>query len=31
MPKVLIADALSPQAVAVFKDRGIETETRTGL
>jgi D-3-phosphoglycerate dehydrogenase / 2-oxoglutarate reductase len=31
MPKVLIADALSPQAVAVFKGRGIETVTRTGL
>jgi D-3-phosphoglycerate dehydrogenase / 2-oxoglutarate reductase len=31
MPKVLIADALSPQAVAAFKRRGIETVTRTGL
>jgi D-3-phosphoglycerate dehydrogenase len=31
MPKVLIADALSPQAVAVFKDRGIETVTKTGM
>jgi len=31
MPKVLIADALSAQAVAVFKDRGVETVTKTGL
>jgi D-3-phosphoglycerate dehydrogenase len=31
MPKVLIADALSSQAVAVFKDRGIETVVKTGL
>src|SRR5262245_57908522 len=31
MPKVLIADNLSPRAVAVFKDRGIETDVKTGL
>ena len=31
MPKVLIADSLSPDAVKVFKDRGIEAEVKTGL
>src|SRR3984957_8487500 len=31
MPKVLIADELSPRAVAVFAERGIEAVTRTGL
>ncbi|MEJ0010081.1 MAG: hypothetical protein WDN72_05940 [Alphaproteobacteria bacterium] len=31
MPKVLIADKLSPQAVAIFKDRGVEADTKTGL
>ena len=31
MPKVLIADSLSPAAVEIFKNRGIETETRIGL
>ncbi len=31
MPKVLIADALSPRAVAVFAERGIATDFRTGL
>jgi D-3-phosphoglycerate dehydrogenase / 2-oxoglutarate reductase len=31
MPKVLIADSLSPQAVAVFKERGIETVVKPGL
>ncbi|MBI3709547.1 MAG: phosphoglycerate dehydrogenase, partial [Proteobacteria bacterium] len=31
MPKVLIADNLSPRAVAIFKERGISCETRTGL
>ena len=30
-PRVLIADKLSPTAVQVFKDRGIETEVKTGL
>jgi D-3-phosphoglycerate dehydrogenase len=30
-PKVLIADALSPAALAIFKERGIEAEARTGL
>jgi D-3-phosphoglycerate dehydrogenase / 2-oxoglutarate reductase len=31
MPKVLIADQLSPAAVAIFKERGVEAETKTGL
>src|SRR5256885_1537443 len=29
--RVLIADSLSPTAVQIFKDRGIETEGKTGL
>jgi D-3-phosphoglycerate dehydrogenase len=31
MPKVLIADELSPRAVAGLAERGMEAETRTGL
>ena len=31
MPKVLISDKLSPAAVAIFKERGIETDVKTGL
>jgi D-3-phosphoglycerate dehydrogenase / 2-oxoglutarate reductase len=31
MPKVLISDSLSPAAVAIFKDRGIECDVKTGL
>jgi D-3-phosphoglycerate dehydrogenase / 2-oxoglutarate reductase len=31
MPKVLIADELSPRAVAVFAERGIEAEIAIGL
>jgi len=31
MPKVLIADALSDRAAAIFAERGIEVETRIGL
>src|SRR5882672_9659299 len=31
MPKVLIADNLSPRAVAIFKERGIECDMKTGL
>ncbi len=31
MPKVLISDKLSPQAVEVFKSRGVEVEQKTGL
>lgn len=31
MPKVLISDALSPAAVAIFKDRGLEVDQKVGL
>jgi D-3-phosphoglycerate dehydrogenase len=31
MPKVLISDSLSPAAVAIFKERGVEAEMKTGL
>ncbi len=31
MPKVLISDKLSPAAVQIFKDRGIETDVKTNL
>lgn len=31
MPKVLIADELSPAALAVFRDRGIAAEVHAGL
>ena len=31
MPRVLIADKLSPAAVRIFEERGLQTETRTGL
>lgn len=31
MPKVLISDKLSPAAVAIFQQRGIETDVKTGL
>ena len=31
MPKVLIADKLSPAAVGIFKMRGIEADVKTGL
>jgi D-3-phosphoglycerate dehydrogenase len=31
MVKVLIADKLSPAALAIFKERGIEAEVKTGL
>ena len=30
-PRVLIADKLSPAAVAIFNDRGIETDVKAGL
>jgi D-3-phosphoglycerate dehydrogenase / 2-oxoglutarate reductase len=30
-PRVLIADKLSPTAVQIFKDRGIDTDVKTGL
>ena len=31
MPKVLIADQLSPAAVAIFKERGVEADVKPGL
>jgi len=31
MPKVLISDSLSPAAVDIFRQRGIEVDVRTGL
>jgi D-3-phosphoglycerate dehydrogenase len=31
MPKVLISDSLSPAAVAIFKERGVEADVKTGL
>jgi D-3-phosphoglycerate dehydrogenase len=30
-PRVLIADKLSPAAVAIFRERGIEADVKTGL
>ena len=31
MPRVLIADKLSPAAVRIFEERGIQVDTKTGL
>lgn len=31
MPKVLIADKLSPQAIDVFKQKGVDADVKTGL
>ncbi len=31
MPKVLIADALSPRAVEIFRERGIEADVKVGF
>ncbi len=31
MPKVLISDKLSPEAVAIFRDRGVDVDVRPGL
>jgi D-3-phosphoglycerate dehydrogenase len=31
MPRVLIADELSPAAVQIFRERGVEADLRTGL
>src|SRR6185503_782653 len=31
MPSVLIADALSPAALAIFRERGIEADVKIGL
>ena len=30
-PRVLISDALSPAAVAIFKDRGVDVDVKPGL
>ena len=30
-PKVLISDKLSPAAVQIFKDRGVDVDVKTGL
>ncbi len=31
MPKVLIADELSPRAVEIFRERGVEADVAIGL
>ncbi|MFM2044220.1 MAG: D-3-phosphoglycerate dehydrogenase [Pseudomonadota bacterium] len=31
MPKVLISDKLSPAAIEIFKERGVEVDVKTGL
>ena len=31
MPRVLIADELSPRALAIFRERGVEADVNTGL
>ena len=31
MPKVLISDQLSPAAVQIFKDRGVDVDVKVGL
>ena len=31
MPRVLIADKLSPAAIAIFKERGVDADVKTGL
>jgi D-3-phosphoglycerate dehydrogenase len=31
MPKVLISDSLSPAAIALFKERGVDAEMKAGL
>ena len=31
MPKVLIADKLSPAAAEIFKNRGLEVDVKPGL
>ena len=31
MPRVLISDKLSPAAVAIFRERGIDADVKTGL
>ena len=31
MPKVLISDKLAPEAVEIFKERGLEVDFKPGL
>ena len=31
MPKVLISDKLSPAAVAIFKERGLDADYKPGM
>jgi D-3-phosphoglycerate dehydrogenase len=31
MPRVLISDSLSPRAVEIFRERGVETDVKVGL
>ncbi len=31
MPKVLIADKMSPAAIAIFKERGVEADNKPGM
>ena len=31
MPRVLIADKLSPAAIDIFKQRGVDADVKTGL
>ena len=31
MPRVLIADSLSPAAVDIFRQRGVDVDIKTGL
>ena len=31
MPRVLIADSLSPAAVDIFRQRGVDADIKTGL
>ena len=31
MPRVLISDQLSPEAVRIFEERGVQVDTKTGL
>ena len=31
MPKVLISDKLSPAAIAIFRERGVDADVKTGL
>ena len=31
MPKVLIADKLSPAAIAIFQERGVEFDNKPGM